>query len=216
MLTQVIPRTVVNNFIVAILFGVLVPFLKGIEYLDLFLLIPYSLLSLFFVIPLAVDAVFASVLRGVPLREVFRAAIVGWFTGVCVLWLGIGTVSVRVGRLVAPPTAVGLSLAVMSLFACLFVAALAVWTANRTADAAAAKGRLRIGFLLALVAFFALPRVLHEDTIAGLLQYLTPEGIVRATLLLAPLEALAAVLLLKAAGRQSRMANGRRPNGEIH
>jgi hypothetical protein len=216
MLTQVIPRAVVNNFIVAILFGVLVPYIKGIEYLDLFLLVPYSLLSLFFVVPLAVDAVFASPARGVPLYSVFRSAIVGWFTGVCVLWMGIGTVSIRVGRLVAPPTAVSLSLAVMSLFACLFVAALAVWTANRAPDAAAAKGRLRIGFLVSLVAFFALPRLLDEDTVAGLLQYLTPEGIVKATLLLAPLEALAAVLLLITAGRGAAETDGRRPGGEIH
>jgi hypothetical protein len=91
--------------------------------------------------------------------------------------------------------AVGLSLAVMSLFACIFVAALSAWTANRTADPSTAKGRLRIGFLLILVAFFAVPRFLPEDTTIALLQYLTPEGLVRLTLILAPLEALAAVAL---------------------
>ena len=190
------PRAVINNVIVAVLFGVVVPYVKGIEYLDLFLLLPYSFLSLFFVVPMVVDAVFASPQRGLPLGALFRAAGIGWFTGVCVLWLGIATVSWRSGRLVAPPMAVGLSLAVMSLFACVFVAALAAWTANRTADAATAKGRLRIAFLLILVVFFALPRFLHEDTAASLLQYLTPEGLVRATLILAPLEAFAAVALL--------------------
>lgn len=196
MLTQVKPRTIFNNLMVALLFGVLVPYIKGIEYLDLFLLVPYSLLSLFFVSPMVVDAVFARPERGVPLGGLFRSVGAGWAMGVFVLWLGIGTVSWRSGRLVAPPMAVGLSLAVMSLFACVFVAALAAWTANRTADAPTAKGRLRIGFLLILVAFFALPRVLHEDRIAALLDYLTPDGIVRATLILAPLEALAAVGLL--------------------
>ncbi|MSV31433.1 MAG: hypothetical protein EXQ57_02840 [Bryobacterales bacterium] len=131
-----------------------------------------------------------------PLGALFRSAGIGWFTGLCVLWMGIATVSWRSGRLVAPPVAVGLSLAVMSLFACVFVAALSAWTANRTADAATAKSRLRIGFLLLLVAFFALPRALHEDTTAALLQYLTPEGLVRITLILAPLAALGAVALL--------------------
>ncbi len=196
MLSQVTPRSVINNVIVAVLFGVVVPYVKGIEYLDLFLLLPYSFLSLFFVVPMVVDSVFASPAPGVPLGALFRSAGIGWFTGVCVLWLGIATVSWRSGRLVAPPVAVGLSLAVMSLFACVFVAALSAWTANRTADAATAKGRLRIGFLLLLVAFFALPRMLHEDTTAALLQYLTPEGLVRITLILAPLEALGAVGLL--------------------
>lgn len=202
MLAQTIPRTLFNNLLVAVSFGVLVPYLKGIEYLDLFLLVPYSLLSLFFVAPLAVDAVFVKPERGVPLSAMFRAIGIGWLNGLCVLWMGIATVSWRVGRLVAPPVAVGLSLAVMSLFACLFVAALSVWTANRTADAAAAKGRLRIGFLLILVLFFALPRVLSEDAAASMLGYLTPEGIVRATLLLAPVEALAAVLLLTSVARR--------------
>lgn len=197
-----IPRTVFNNLLVAFLFGVLVPYLKGIEYLDLFFLVPYSFLSLFFVVPLAVDAVFAHPERGVPLAGLFRAVGIGWFTGVCVLWLGIGAVSWRIGRLVAPPIAVGLSLAVMSLFACIFVAALAAWTANRMPGASIATGRLRIAFLLLLVAFFALPRVLHEDTIAWMLQFLTPTGIVQATLVLAPLEALAAVALLLRAPRR--------------
>lgn len=196
MLTQVVPRTLFNNLLVAVLFGFLVPYFKGIEYLDLFLLIPYSMLSLFFVIPMVVDAVFAQPGRGVPLGALFRSVGIGWSTGVGVLWLGIATVSWRTGRLVAPPVAVGLSLAVMSLFACIFVAALAAWTANRAPGASTAKGRLRIAFLLILVAFFALPRFLHEDTMARLLQYLTPDGIVQATLVLAPIEALAAVVLI--------------------
>jgi|GEM_PF-2547544 len=202
MLSQVVPRTLFNNVLVAVLFGVVVPYVKGIEYLDLFLLLPYSFLSLFFVVPMAVDSVFASPQRGVPLAALFRSAVIGWFTGVAVLWLGIATVSWRSGRLVAPPMAVCLSLAVMSLSACLFVAALSAWTANRVEDASTAKGRLRIGFLLILLAFFALPRVMHEDTAANLLQYLTPDGIVRATLVLAPLEALAAVALLTRAPRR--------------
>lgn len=202
MLSQLTPRTLFNNLLVAILFGVLVPYFKGIEYLDLFLLLPYSFLSLFFAVPLAVDAVFAEPNRGAPLGPLFRAVGIGWFTGVCVLWMGIGTVSLRSGRLVAPPIAVGLSLAVMSLFACIVVVALAAWTANRMDNAPLAKGRLRMIFLLLLVAFFALPRLLHEDTVALLLDYLTPVGIVRATLILAPLEALAAVALFVRAPRR--------------
>lgn len=209
MLTLVVSRTLFANLLVALLFGVLVPYIKGIEYLDLFLLIPYSLLSLFFVAPMAVDAVFANPARGVPLRALYRAVVVGWFQGVAVLWLGIATVSWRNGHFIAPPVAVGLSLAVMSFFACLLVGAISAWTANRTPNSSAAKGRLRMSFLLLLVAFFALPRVLHEDTVAFLLQYLTPEGIVRATLILAPLEAMAAVGLLLT-------ADATPPNREIH
>ena len=199
MLSQVTSRTVFNNALVAILFGVVVPYIKGIEYLDLFLLLPYSFLSLFFVVPMVVDAVFASPDRGVPLAALFRAAGIGWFSGICVVWLGIATVSLMNGRPIAPPMAVGLSLAVMSLFGCVFVAALAAWTANRTDHASIAKGRLRIAFLLLLVLFFAVPRFLSEESVVSMLSYFTPEGIVRATLILAPLEALAAVALFMSA-----------------
>jgi hypothetical protein len=202
MLTQVTPRTLVNNVAVAVLFGVVVPWVKGIEYLDLFLLLPYALLSLFFVMPLVVNAVFAGGGTGVPLRAFFRAVLTGWFTGTCVLWMGIATVSVRVGRFVAPPVAVGLALAVLSLFACLLAGALAAWTANRVDDDAAAKGRLRIGLLVLLAAFFAVPRFLHEDTVAWLLDFLTPEGLVRATMGFVPVAAIASVLLLTRVSRR--------------
>jgi hypothetical protein len=213
MLTQVTPRTLVNNVAVAVLFGVVVPWVKGIEYLDLFLLLPYALLSLFFVMPLVVNVVFARAGRGVPLMEFFRAVLAGWFTGMCVLWMGIGTVSFRVGRFVSPPIAVGLALAVLSLFACLFAGALAAWTANRVDDEAAAKGRLRIGLLLLLAAFFAVPRVLHEDTVVWLLDFLTPEGLVRATLALVPATAIASVLLLKRVSNTSNRSMFR--SGEL-
>ena len=202
MLLHVASRTLLSNVLVAALFGILVPYFKGFEFLDLFLLLPYSFLSLFFVVPMTVDAVFASPGRGVPLRPVFRAAAAGWFAGVCLLSLGIATVSWRSGRLVAPPPAVCLSLAVLSLFACILAAAVAVWTANHTVDAATAKSRLRIGFLLALVLFFALPRVLSDDSNAALMAYLTPSGIVSATLVLAPVSAVASVLLLSRLARR--------------
>lgn len=196
MLTQVLPRTLFNNLLVAILFGVLVPYVKGIEYLDLFLLLPYSFLSLFFVVPLVVDSVFASPVKRVRLGPLFRGVGIGWFTGVAVLWMGIVTVSVRSGRLVAPPAAVGLSLAVISLLGSIFAAALAAWTATRTNDASTAKARLRIGFLILLVIFFAIPRVTTDDSFARLLHLLTPEGIVQLTLIAVPIVAISSVALL--------------------
>lgn len=202
MLTQVIPRTLFNNLLVAALFGILVPYLKGIEYLDLLLLLPYSFLSLFFVLPLAVDAVYASPERGVPLVGLFRSAVLGWAFGVAVLWMGIATVSWRSGRLVAPPVAVGLSLAVLSLFACIFAAAVAAWMANHTSDASTAKGRLRMGFLILLVVLMGIPRLISEDTLVWFLQYLTPEGLVRACLVVAPISAIATVAVLSRMARR--------------
>jgi len=48
------------NLAVLFLFGVIVPWVKGIEFLDLFLLIPYALLSVFYVSPRAVAVAFES------------------------------------------------------------------------------------------------------------------------------------------------------------
>jgi hypothetical protein len=202
MLLHVVPRTLWSNALVAVLFGIVVPYFKGIEFLDIFLLLPYSFLCLFFVVPMAVDAVFASPRRGVPLGPLFRAVGAGWFAGLCLLFLGIATLSWRSGRLVAPPPAISLSLAVLSLFASILAASTAVWIANHTVDAVTAKSRLRIGFLLALVAFFALPRVLSDDAAAELMGLLTPAGIVRATLVFAPISALASVLILTRLARR--------------
>lgn len=196
MLSQVIPRTVFNNILVAALFGGLVPYLKGFEFLDVMLLLPYSMLSLFFVAPMAVDSVFATEGRRVPLRGLARAALLGWAGGMAVTWMGIATVSWKAQRVITPPAAVALALPVLSLLGCVFVAALAAIIAKRAVNQDAAKSRLRIGFLLLLVAILGLPRLLSDDTNAALLGLLTPEGLVRLVLIAAPITAVASVAIL--------------------
>lgn len=181
---------------VAFLFGFLVPYLKGLEFLDSLLLLAYSALSLFFVAPMVVDSVEAAPDKRPALNRLFRAVAIGWGAGVSIVILGIATVSFQFGRLVAPPAAIGLSLALLSLLGCLFVAALSAWVAIRLQNPDAAKARLRIGFLLLLVAVLGLPRLLNEEHLNWLLGALTPSGMIRATMLIAPLVALASVILL--------------------
>jgi hypothetical protein len=196
MLSQVIPRTVFNNALVAALFGGLVPYLKGFEFLDVMLLLAYALLSLFFVAPMAVDSVFATEDRRIPLRGLARAALAGWAGGLAVTWIGIATVSWKAGRVLTPPAAVALSLAVLSLLGCVFVSALAAMIAKRALNREAAKSRLRIGFLLLLVAILGVPRLLSDDVNAWLLGALTPEGLVKLAMLTAPVAAIATVGIL--------------------
>jgi hypothetical protein len=196
MLSQVIPRPVFNNVLVAVLFGGLVPYLKGFEFLDVMLLLAYALLSLFFVAPMAVDSVFATEERRVPLRGLARAALAGWAGGLAVTWIGIATVSWRAGRVVTPPAAVALALAVLSLLGCVFVSALAAKIAKRALNREAARSRLRIGFLLLLVAILGVPRFLSDDMNAWLLGALTPEGLVKLAMLTAPVAAIATVGIL--------------------
>lgn len=203
MLTQVIPRAVLANILILAVFGIMVPYVKGIEFLDMFILLPYSFLGLFFVIPMSVDAVFGSRERKVGLGGLFRAIGVGWFAGICVFWMGIATVSFKAGRLIAPPVAVGLCLAVLSLLGCVLAGALSAATAVRSANAVSAKGRVRIGYLVVLLFALALPRFLSDDANFALLQWLTPEGMVRATLVLAPMAAIASVAVLARFARQT-------------
>lgn len=196
MLSQVIPRTVFNNVLVAALFGGLVPYLKGFEFLDVMLLLAYAMLSLFFVAPIAVDSVFATEERRVPLRGLARAALLGWAGGLAVTWIGIATVCWKAGRVITPPAAVALALAVLSLLGCVFVSALAAMIAKKALNREAAKSRLRIGFLLLLVAILGVPRFLSDDTNAWLLGALTPEGLVLLALIAAPIAAIATVGIL--------------------
>ena len=191
-----IPRTVFNNVLVTALFGGLVPYLKGFEFLDVLLLLAYAMLSLFFVAPIAVDAVFATPERRVPLRGLARAALIGWAGGLAVTWIGIATVSWKAGRVITPPAAVALALAVLSLLGCVLVASLAAVIATRTASKEAAKSRLRIGFMLLLVAVLGVPRLLSDDTNAIFLGVLTPEGLVKLALIAAPIVATATVAML--------------------
>jgi len=193
MLTQVIPRAVFNNALVAALFGVLVPYWKSFEFLDTILLLMYALFGMFFTAPRVVDAASGAALRRGPF---FRAVLSGWGLGLVIFWLGIATVSLKVGSLLTPPPAVYLTLAVLSLAACLFAGAVAARVAAAVPSAETAKSRMRIGFFGFLVALLGVPRLLDEDATVALAGLLTPEGLVRLTLVAAPLLAVGTVVLL--------------------
>jgi hypothetical protein len=199
MLTQVSPRALFKNGLIVLLFGIVVPGIKGLEFLDVLILLPYSFLGLFFVAPHTIDAAFERPGRRVSRPALFRAISIGWGMGLGILILGIGAVSWRAGRPVTPPVPISLSLAVLSLFGCLFMAAISAWLASRSTSAGAAKSRVRIISLLILVILLALPRVLPDDAASQLLLLLTPEGLVTATLIAAPVSAAASVFLLRRA-----------------
>ncbi len=206
MLSQVVTRTLLVNTLIAISFGILTPYIKGLEFLDVFLLLPYSFFSLFFVAPMVVDGVFAHPLKRVSGQRLFRAAGLGWLAGLAILWMGIATVSIRFGRFLAPPLAISLCLALLSLLACVLVAAIAATEAIRAATPNAAKARLRMAFLLLLAGFFAVPRLLPAEANDWLLGFLTPEGLIRATLVLAPLVTIAGAILLARLSRRQTPA----------
>ncbi len=182
------------NLAVLFLFGVIVPWVKGIEFLDLFLLIPYALLSVFYVSPRAVAVAFES---PISLAALGRTALVGWAIGLLILVLGFVTVNVSVGKRVLPPLPVLLCLVVVSLMACLLTAAVAVRAAIGSAGEEAARSRIRIGFLILLCSVLAIPRLLSDEAMSMVLGWMTPEGMVQGTMVLVPVMAVGTLWLLQ-------------------
>lgn len=188
-------RALVVNVAVLLLFGVGVPWSKGIEFLDLFLLIPYAMLSVFYVSPRAVAVASHS---PISLAELGRTALVGWLIGLLILVMGFVTVGLSVGHRVLPPVPVLLCLEILSLMACLLTAAVAVRVALHAASEEMARARIRIGFLVLLCLFLAVPRLLSDEATAMVLDVLTPEGMVKATMVLVPVMAVGTLWLLRA------------------
>lgn len=182
------------NLAVLFLFGVIVPWVKGIEFLDLFLLVPYALLSVFYVSPRAVAVAFVS---PISLAALGRTALQGWAIGALILVMGFTTVNVVIGHLVLPPLPVLLCLLVLSLMACLLTAAVAVRVAMGAATEKAAQSRIRIGFLVLLCAALGIPRALSDEATGEILIWLTPEGMVQGTMILVPVMAVGTIWLLR-------------------
>ena len=182
------------NLAVLFLFGVIVPWVKGIEFLDLFLLVPYALLSVFYVSPRAVAVAFVS---PISLAALGRTALQGWAIGALILVMGFTTVNVVIGHLVLPPLPVLLCLLVVSLMACLLTAAVAVRVAMGAATEKAAQSRIRIGFLVLLCAALGIPRALSDEATGEILIWLTPEGMVQGTMILVPVMAVGTIWLLR-------------------
>lgn len=182
------------NLAVLLLFGIGIPWLKGIDFLDLFLLIPYSLLGVFYTSPRAIAVASEA---PISLSALGRAALVGWGIGVLILAIGLATVNISAGHELLPPVPVLLCLAVLGLMACLLTAAIAVRVAMAASSEAAARARIRIGFLVLICLFLAAPRLLGDEASSTVLGWLTPEGMVRVTMVLAPVMAVGTLFLLR-------------------
>ncbi|MCX6586605.1 MAG: hypothetical protein NTX13_08510 [Acidobacteria bacterium] len=188
-------RAFAANLAVLVLLGVGIPWVKGVEFFDLFLLIPYSLLGVLYTSPRAVAVAFE---QPISLLGLGRAVLVGWAVGALILLLGLVTVNVREGYSLLPPTPVVLCLLVWGLWACVVTAGVAVRVALAASTEAAGRGRIRIGFLLLICVLMAMPRLLGEERAGELEGWLTPAGIVLATMLAAPGMAVGTLWLLRA------------------
>lgn len=194
-----------------LLFGVWVPWMKGFDFLDPVLLLCYFCLGVLFVAPLAGGALSADSSQRAPRAGLLKiAAIAGYGSGVSMLLLASGILTVNLtnwhGRLLLPsPRLLGSGL-VLSLAACLAMAALSA-VLGATWGPKAAKTILRIGFLIVLAGLAFGYRELPEDWRFDVEMHLTTAGLIRLSLQLAGACALGgASLLLLWVARAKRAA----------
>jgi len=160
---------VAANLAVLLLLGVGIPWWKGLEFLDLYLLMPYSLLGVLYASPRAVAVALES---PISLSDLGRAVLWGWVLGALILVLGLVTVNVSEGRGVLPPAPVVLCLLVCGLLGCLVTAG----------------GAVRV----------ALAALLGEREAGELLEWLMRGGMVGVTMVLGPVAVMGTLWLLRA------------------
>lgn len=173
-----------------VLFGIFVPWLKGLSFLDLLLLAPYSCMGFLFVFPRVVDSVFAAG-KQVELVPLAKGIGFGWAAAMLLIAMGVATVNFGLPRRVLPPLVVLLSLGILSLLLSIIVGAISAVVAQLSETPDQAKGRLRIGFLVLLCLMLAAPRILSDQVLDQLLSLTMADKLAWFTLWSAPILAMA-------------------------
>ncbi len=170
---------------VVLVFGVLVPYYKGLEFLDPVVILVYACMSLLFVVPASAE-IFAT-------NEVIASAEItarlgmilayGWGTTVLMLISGIVTVNVTNwhGRMLLPSSALLASALLLSLIATIAVISGTALLA-RQLGARSAKSLLRVSFLLLLLLAAFGFRYLPPEWRGMIDRYMTTAGLIRFSL----------------------------------
>lgn len=198
MIPKLTLRDAILTGFVFVLFGIYVPYRRGIDFFDTLLLLPYAWISFLFCAPVVIDSLYAEGRGGgVSLGPLVRGVVYGWCCGLMIVAMGIATVNFtqKMPRTVFPPPAVLLSALVISLLGCGFVAGISAWISFREDKAEHSKKKVRIGFLLFLCAVWFIPGWLSTESQDWLALQLTNDKIARNTLLAAPMLALADILM---------------------
>ena len=197
MIPKLTLRDAILTGFVFVMFGIYVPYRRGIDFFDTLLLVPYTCISFLFCAPVVIDSIYAEGRGGVTLRPLVRGISYGWCCGLAIVGTGIATVNftLRQSRVVLPPVAVLLSALVISLLGCGFVAGISAWISFREDKPEDSKRKVRIGFLLLLCAVWFIPGLLPTEWQDWVALQLTSDKMARNTLLAAPVLALADILI---------------------
>lgn len=190
------------------LFGIFVPWQKGLDFFDALILLPYSMLSLLFVSPIVIDGCYQAGKRVEPHR-LLLGVVWGWCWGFGLVVAAVVTVNVTAvqGPLQLPPRPLLLSALVLSLLGCLNTGAISAWVSLLSETARGAKRTMRISFLMLICALLLIPHVLSSEGQEYLTLWLMPDRLARLTLWGAPVLALAGILLTIQALRKSESAH---------
>lgn len=165
----------------AALFGIFLPWYRGLDFLDPVMIIAYACLSLLFVAPASAEA-FASDREAPSKRGAFRTSVMvlafGWGLAFLVLAAAIVTVNLTHwhGYLLAPSARLLASALLLSLTASIVVIGSCALLSRRF-SAASVKGFIRLAYLivLALLAFGS--RFLPEHLRTSIAERMTSSGL---------------------------------------
>ena len=153
-----VARQAVLILAVVVAFGILVPILRGYDFLSPVMIVAYACLALLFVAPASAEA-FSNESRpetpGAVLQKLASVVLYGWGIAVVILITGILTINLArwTGQMLAPGKWMALSALLFSLTACVAAAALAAFLGRRMTPRMV-KGLFRAGFLVLLVAVY--------------------------------------------------------------
>lgn len=145
-------------YVLAVLiFGVLVPRWKGLEFLDVLVILPYACLSWMFAVPAATSAVAsAGPSREAVNRAAFKAFLFSWGSSLLVLAMGLATVNVLNwhGSLLLPSTVTLLNALAIGLGGCVLLTGLSVLLTVQFRSAQQARNALRLVLLAGLLGIY--------------------------------------------------------------
>jgi hypothetical protein len=170
-------RVILVHVLIVAVFGVALPWMRGIEFLDSVMLAAYACLGVLFAAPAAAQAFAAERPRSLAeaMARIAMAVLYGEMMAFLILLAGFMTVYVS-KRVSFPPDLVSLAEAfALGLFGSAALASIAAWITIRF-SASAARSALRVMFLLLLVLFFYKSRWLPDVVGIGIVLSIAVTG----------------------------------------
>jgi hypothetical protein len=151
--------------------GTAIPYRFGFLFVDPVILFGYSAVAFLFAVNFVAEGATGCEDAAVVRQVVYGGALFGWLCWVVILGTSFVALAVMRGRLVLPPLAIGVALAVFTLSLAWFSAALTGLVALTVFKPKAARDLMRMGFFFIVMVMVFGPRLLggaSQEWLAGL------------------------------------------------